>query len=976
MTGFDLPGSALAYDPPRIDPAELLPKADAPPSDRDLIGLVGDPMSCDGPSLPHEFQGLVLKTVSLPRELHGAEGLLAVIETEAGLVLPGLVFRETETEAAVMLPAHPAGPAGGEAYLTLMFDDGPLNIRRQCAPRPISISPPPVQEGAYLRKLENDTALAEETNAVAKALGGPEPFDASWLEARARETEEMRRLYNIAEPQEQWALDMSATVRLTFVAQHGLGADRLRTRQNTAAELHPLNTASDPQQQQTHVTPGTIPMTLAADPNFRGDGLEQIGSKFSEPFFSQAFPTDFDVYKDACPATMDDLEYFMRMHGAGSFAQTRNAKLLYTGASVLGGLSARLAVMSAGGKGAAADIPDKLVNFGAAIYSIHLGYLDGMMPYELTRITAEIDGAILYEDQSDGELRVRDMVLHTKSKGWDAAKAGVDLALAAQGLLGKSAVGELAGGVSGRLGGKLTTDLAKKATQSTEQAQKIVIGRSINAIQAAVDDVIGGVVGYHQGEMMSALYGDLTKSSQKAGKGLKHQECAIPMATNRDAQITLRDPQLVYEYQEFGRYRPVRAGQAQLEIQPNTKDRRYGAHVTYATLPKFTKNVRVPQIQIAREYGDHVIQAGDPVSFGASLVNATSPQTRLEWDLPQSPFLTHSISPDTFGVTATTSRRLENYPGVATARLTGEFLPESDAADRFIEFSVQAGGLWLVPTRSCLSPGMESEVIAFDQRTRERVPARNLVFRTLERGSSVDGQGIVRTDRKMDEVTVIARGVGANAYRGRVTLRGTCDCGTDFFDQRLVTDTAQPGFAAASGRLTREGTAIETLAGALLRNLPTADGYEIFGLNGVFEARVSGTVSGSMRKELPLDVVSTRAEGPYGPTCEILTAGISPLYIGTGMHLSRPGILVPDLSEDLAANRFDLTGMMFDLRELGGPEGYVMATPVGVPRVKLVRFGSEEIVLTISGLFEAEQMRGWGEKARVFVDVSFRSSLQ
>jgi len=372
----------------------------------------------------------------------------------------------------------------------------------------------------------------------------------------------------------------------------------------------------------------------------------------------------------------------------------------------------------------------------------------------------------------------------------------------------------------------------------------------------------------------------------------------------------------------------------------------------------------VPILRAERVESPGAIQPGEGALLQARLRGAGSSATRLDWTFEKPGIVRSDVGADTWGAAIYSSRDIADYPLRAQAAPAGRFLPDSRAPDRFASFVIQAGELWLVPSRNCIASGGQVQIYAFDAATGDPVPARDLVFRTDTRGIEIDGTGRVTSTRRDDYVTISARGVGRNAWKGQVRIRADCTCGAARFDPRLVTDAGGDVPFAPSGRLGADGGQITM--GGLTAPLAGLAGWEIFGLAGQITVDISGDFRASVERPFTLDLITIENETPFGPACHLMNGGTSGKYLGTQMMFAAPGPLLPKGDDaDMRLGEYDAGLLTFFLEDFGGPTRVLGARPSAPTRVRVVELRRDHLVIELTGAFRAEGFgTGPGEQTR------------
>lgn len=944
-----------------LTPEQLaaLPDLAAQPTTVDLSGLVGDPMTCDDAPLAADLRPFEQRIITLPRALHGVDDLAGFMVSER-YDQPIQLDRISATQAHILLPMHESGPSGGEVAIVLMFADGGLKIARRCAAQFMTLLPPHSMAGTYPEWLDDMGALMGQSNVLADTLAVPSVFPDGYIQDQSTQTAALKAAYANADAPGKFALDALAT---------GLIAQGL----NPADARADLVQVTATMAARTPIDEGKLNPQIF-HPRFQRRGIENsILHRVSlhEGQLDTALDTfDPRFMRNHCPENMEELDRFIRLQQFGAFADTLQAKVLYTSSGMLMSLSASLGTQAIGGNPKAAEAAGKAVGAAYSAYGIYQGFLKGVLPSSLPLIKADVSNTTIYEDQPDLRITVDRAILVTKSLGWDVEKASIDALTALVGLK-LSATGPI-----GRNVDKLIPAAARDTAVKRALATRVAAGESFDtaffAARNALDNTVSGVASFMDAEFANYVYG-LNKQNGGRGFTTPPKFCELDMLDEEWAMITLDDRDLVYENQSFGVYRPVRDGRAMLNITPRPKGNRFGG----LALPTFNQTLLVPPLTPTRVSSPGSVVPGDAFTVEADIANSADPNTQLFWDVAPTGVVSTSIGADSKALTVQTTRRDADFPITGYASVIGNLLPQSDAMERRATFAVQAGGLWLVPTRSCISPGGEVQVFVFDTRTGAEVPARDLVFHTDTAGIEVDGSGLVTSQKKDINVTIYVRGVGANGYRGQVTIRADCTCGVAYFDPDLVVPANTSGPLGITAQIGADTSFISN--GRQTVQLPNIPGTpEVFAINGTINVEITGDVNLAFAKPFALDLIAAQAEGPFGPACSYLTGGISGVYLGTQMMMSSAGGLSPATeSGDLRPNTYALGPLSFALEDFGGPDDFGTLTPSSGVSVSVMALEPGRIDVELIGQFKGFKyipfLQGLREDINVSVTARFVS---
>ncbi|SFI47864.1 hypothetical protein [Jannaschia pohangensis] len=923
--------------------------------------LIGDPMTCDGGSLPTRMPALNYTEFDLPEDLHG-DGALTVWMVTDTMMQDVPVERVSATSARIFLPMAPevGSDGGGPAGLVLMFADGARDITRRCALRVIELTPPEAPAGAHAALLAGMAELVLTTNALSGVLETGPVFSDAYQTDMAATIGDLETAYAEADPASRRALDAMAHA----LTRTGLdGATQAWRTRDVMADLR----------SRQPVDGGWL---LNPDDPFSFRVLPAQGTTEFSTF-------DTAAYERSCPVDAEELNRWIRMQFAAEFGTAGLGKGLLTASSVAASASAELFVASVSNNKKARQTASAAVGLAYAAYSIHLDYLKGMLPSSLPSLDADIWNPVIHEDEPNLRVYLERVQITSKSKGWDSRKAALDAAIAIAGALGQK-------GAAGRVGDIADDAVTAAARQQIgNRAFSRLVGKPAAETQEMVFDLISrhpafadaaatltrGTAGAILGEVDNTLVGEAYNRSTEGEadwRTIPPVTCRTELPVPEWATVRLEDPNLVYERVEENLWRPLKSGRAVLIVEPRAEGDRWSGK----PLPVFRQVLTVPLLRAVRVESPGAIQPGEGAVLVAGLEGAASSATTLDWTFETPGIVRHDVTYGNMSAAIYSSRNIDHYPLRAQAAPTGDFLPESDAPNRFASFVIQAGELWLVPSRNCVNPGGSMQIYAFDARTGDPVPARDLVFRTDTRGIDIDGTGLVTSTRRDDYVTISARGVGRNAWKGQVRIRADCTCGAARFDPGLVTDAGGGGPLLPTGRIGADGGRVTM--GNMTAWLPAVPGWEIFGVSGQITLKISGDYQTTVEQPFVLDLIMTENETPFGPACHLLTGGTSAKYLGTQMMFAAPGPLLAKADGDeMRVGDFSESLLTYFLEDFGGPDRVLGARPSGPTRVRVVELRRDHLVIELSGPFRAEGFsRRPGEQTRnVHITARFEAKL-
>ena len=584
-----------------------------------------------------------------------------------------------------------AAPDGVQTIpLTLVGQDATGAVTFACADLPLAVTPPPPDPGAGLRLARRAETLATEIGYLALLM--PAMGDlAEGLDALATDLDSL--FAPDADPATA-PLDAAQLARFEAV----LGAvDRA---------LPPL--------------PGSLVGRVVAPEPARRD---------RDKFFPADLATFIETNREmnVCPRSPEELTEYIDIGVRARINTDAVQQLLLSAGLSAAALSAQLFNRALGGPAGLENGIGHTVTVLATSQAVLSDYLAGMMPLNLDRLAVTHDPTLIPDD-APPEVRVfrlHGITLHTRSDGWRADKAALDivLAVATAGTGGVAGRASNAGSAALRRQGD---DIALAAyNQSVAQVQRarhgvhlaeetLALGRSeakiaedaLTALRRpgalpgdAGDFVIGSAERHVRASQEVVFSNEAVLASAEA-----QLEAALATRTQLLADANRRGAHLDAAADALDTYgNPVLgvlegAGQGQLTGA--------GANATQTLIQSFVSRCQVPMTRGA--------DGRAPPHIVTRILEGDAEVLRLMLDgVPETPHAFEAVGPGTRTIEVSLNPRVDLLPLTRQTLLPRETIPvrvgQVQAAIRGLPAGLEAGGRY--PLTAWINEGAQGEII-------------------------------------------------------------------------------------------------------------------------------------------------------------------------------------------------------------------------------------------------------------------------
>lgn len=558
--------------------------------------------ACEDFEFPATLQAFQEITFQLPQILYNSSEITMAMATDGGMnVVP--VQRLSTHVIRISVPLHAEGQSETTAQFILMDANGWNETGVRCAPKTAQILPPEVETGAFQRALILTANSFFATQQFAQGLNIAAPFSSQTFETNISELETEIARYQALPLQQRWLLDA------LYSSTSPMG-EALQKSAQSHSEIRSLlmtkpRRTANVQEQLLPQFADTKIIAATFDKNARFQ-VSQISPL--DPALGDRIP-----FVDVCPANGAELDEMLEMAVRGRIRGDADVKVWFTASQISAGVSARLFVIGTTGNLKMAEAADRAVNVMGARFYLMQDYYAGMFPSKFVKLDAQLNHGEIFEDSGDPEVVVSDIILHTRSAGYDLAKAVVDTTLLVASATGTSVT----------KGGKLISKTTGKI-QDTHLAMRKLFGstwkiKNVNRTKSFVNaKIIFDIIG---GSMVSAIEGDLTGRAADAAKGssktteLPPVECIVDINEQKYARINLVDRSTpdVMKITEFAHYQATNEGSVKFVIEP---ERGGGVFALAKGQPKKELTFSIPKIT----YTTH---APSSVASGASVTIET-----------------------------------------------------------------------------------------------------------------------------------------------------------------------------------------------------------------------------------------------------------------------------------------------------------------------------------------------------------------
>lgn len=733
--------------------------------------------------------------LDLPPHLARDAGQLYAVFFTDGMLVPFPVMRGDGSSAVVPAPFELSNPGGAvEIDFVVTGESGLHNPDLACGPLTVSVLPLDFPQGAGRIALEEGQRVPGHIAALGELLGRDPGLDDDLVQAFEQAAIQALDAYDNLPLELQRATDLAA---------HAMRLDAM------PAEVERLKAVLEQDRRSASLAISSAGFSMSPLPAIRlaqFDGDTVAGTLGS------------------CPSNPDELAVMMDLsaHGRAHGAEIEGAidpSTYFLGAQIAAGISAAMfAEVAVAEMGIAQATGGRMVTavgastgMGFALWGVYMDYVAGMLPSRYDGLEASLTRSEMLEDDTNPIIAVERVVLRTRSKGWDAGKAALDIVLGASGFLGIE--GAIAGAGRSRLASGIA-QFGEGLAQSSNKLASLIgsggrtlaqrVGPEAAAIgNNVIEGTAGGMIAYMAGlqatdAYKSTLVGDTFH--------VPPVTCRIDMtsAPYSDVEIINRD---TGTFAVTGRLEITGQmwGDATLRVRVNPEP---NAAETFYVTEDYPVSVLLANI--GRIDGPIYIQAGDRVDLEAVLRNVSRTHD-VAWSIIGG--RGHSIVGNSgTGAMLETSRLLANYPLTVTADLSDSYLmPRRYDNIRSRTINIYAGGLILIPDTPCIEPNGDLRIRLRDEMTGHELDPRDFVFSSVG-GGHFKPFGILSGVTGGEEILVRARGVGANAYRGETAIRVGCACGSEFFDPAIIESSVR--MASGYELLTLHGTLTREIIGS------------------------------------------------------------------------------------------------------------------------------------------------------------------